>query len=170
VEWRGRLLLYLLDDGDQRFYVLHGGRFLQVMDATFTLPALADLYSVGGELVIVNTQDAADGVSVTRNKQDAVFTSSWLDMGRPTQEKHLVDLAAVVSDDQADFKVKIEYRIQSDAAWTQAVETANSRHVIAEDLGVDFYLLQLRVTFDDDSGSHHDIELESIAATYVTGR
>ncbi len=171
VQWRDRLLLYLLDDGDQRIYLLHNDRFVQVLDAAYTLPSLSDLYSVGGHLALVTTDSGNDGVLLTRRPATTqTFTSSWLDMNHPASQKRLVRLAAIVSDAIQDFKVKIEYRTES-GSWTQAVEEDNARHVDAGNLGVDFYMLQIRITFTEDISprTYPDVTLESIAATYSYG-
>jgi hypothetical protein len=169
VKWKERLLLYLLDDGDQRVYVLHGGRFTQYLSTTYTLPALADLYSVGGHLLMLTEQDSSDAFAITRRPATTnVFTSSWLDMNHPASKKHLSRLACVVSDDVEDFNVKIEYRTEG-GSWTQAVQEDNARHVDAGNLGVEFYMLQIRITFTDGTGNYEDISLESLAATYSYG-
>jgi hypothetical protein len=170
VTWRDRLLLYFLNNTAQYIYLYHNGRFTQLLDGAYTLSNWADLYSAGGELWMPR-QDASSNEGWTRldEYENPVFTSSWLDMGRPTTQKHLSHLAAIVSDAKASFKVKIEYRTES-GSWTEAVETANARHVVKQNLGVDFYLLQLRVTFTDNSGNDEDVALQSIAATYSYGR
>jgi len=169
VQWRERLLLYLLDSGDQRFYLLHNDTLTQFMSASYTLPTLGELYSAGGHLLMITTVSATDGVSLTQNlADDAVFTTAWLDMGHPTAQKHLVRLAAIVSDAVSSFNVKIEYRTEG-GSWTEAVEEDNARHVDAGDIGVDFYLLQIRVTFTDSTGNDQDVRLESLAATYSYG-
>jgi hypothetical protein len=170
--WRDRLLLYLLDGGDQRIYVLHNDKFTQFLSASFTLPADADIYSVGGELAMITTVSGNDGVSLTRYKSTSgnVFTSSWLDMGAPASRKHLSRLACMVTGHASDLKVKIEYRTEA-GSWTTATEQDNVRHVDVGNLGVQFYLLQLRVTFTEDisPATYPDVYLENIAATYSVG-
>jgi len=169
--WRDRLLLYLLDDGDQRIYALHNDRFVQFLDSAYTLPAESDLYSVGGELAMVTTQGGSDAIQLTRYRAaSATFTSSWLDVGHPASQKHLSRLAATIDNPQADLKVKIEYRTEA-GAWTEAVEEANSRHIAAGNLGVTFCLLQIRVTFTDEisPATYPQVRLESLAATYSYG-
>ena len=169
VQWRGRLILYFLSASAQYIYLYHGGRFVQVLDGALTCPDDADLYPMAGELWLPTTESATDGWTRLEDYEDGVFISSWIDMGRPTVQKHLLNLSAVVSDAVADFYTKIEYRTES-GSWTQAANTANARHIVATDLGVDFYLLQIRVTLDDNTGNDEEIELESIAATYSYGR
>lgn len=163
------MLLYFINNTDQRIYVYHGGEFVQVLDGDQDTADWFDLYALGGELWLSTLDGPTEGWTLLDAYENPVFTSSWLDMDRPTVRKHLSHLACVVSDAKADFKVKIEYRTES-GAWTTAVETENSRHVVATDIGLDFYLLQLRVTFTDDSGNDEDVKLESIAATYSYGR
>jgi hypothetical protein len=170
-EWRDRLLFYLLDDGDQRIYVLHNDRFVKFLDTAYTMPAESDLYSVGGELAMITTAGGSDGVQLTRYKAaTATFTSSWLDMGHLASQKHLSRLAAIVDNPLADFKVKIEYRTEA-GSWKEAVEQANARYISAGNLGVTFYLLQIRVTFTDEISppTYPQVRLESLAATYGYG-
>jgi len=167
--WRGRLLLYFIHNSAQHIYLYHNGRFTPLLDGSYTTSNWADLYSIGGELWMPRQDSGTEGWTRLETLANGVFTSSWLDMGRPTVQKHLSHLVAVVSDAQADFKVKLEYRTES-GSWTQAVETDDARHVIAENLGVDFYLLQIRITFTNDTETDPDITLESLSATYSYGR
>lgn len=170
--WRGRVLLYFLKSGDQRLYVLVGGKFVQFSDTSYTLPSYADLYCVAGDLLMVATVSASDGVYYLRYPGDAVWTSSWLDMGHPTSKKMLSRIAVVVDGACADFTVKVEYRTQdgtTTGSWTTAASTANSRFVVGTDLNEPFDLLQVRVTFDDDTGTYPDVTLESLGVTYSWG-
>jgi hypothetical protein len=169
VTWRGRLLLYFIRDGDQRIYLYHGGRFTQILDGDYACEDWSDLYSIAGELWLPTLDGAVEGWTRLDAYETGVFTTSWLDVDRPTVQKHLSHLSAVVSDAKDDVAVKIEYRTEG-GAWTTAVETEEARHVVATNLGVDFYLLQLRITLTDDSGNDEDLELESIGATYSYGR
>ena len=169
VQWRGRLLLYLVGSSAQYLYAYHGGRFVQVLDSAFTCAAWSDVYSLAGQLWMPYEDAGTQGWTHLEDFEDSVFISSWLDMGRPGVQKHLLSVAAVVSDAVEDFNVKLEYRTES-GSWTTAANTDDARHIIGEDLGVDFYLLQLRVTLDDDTGDNEDIALESLGATYSYGR
>jgi hypothetical protein len=169
--WQERLILYFIGDSDQRIYVLHRGRFVQVIDTAYPVSNDADLYAAGSYLVMLCDDDSANaGLRLTRNKADGVFTSSWVDMGHPASQKHLSRLSCQVGNPTADFKVKIEYRTE-DGAWTEAVETDDARYVSAGNLGVTFYLLQIRVTFTEeiDPKTYPDVTLESVAATYSYG-
>ena len=167
--WRGRLLLYFIKNQSQHIYTLHGSRFVQILDAAYTTEDWADLYSLAGELWLPVEDTGTQGWMRLDDYQDGVFTSSWLDFDRPITQKHLVNLSAVISSPIADFNVKLEYRTES-GSWTQAANTANARHVLATDLDVDFYLLQIRVTLDDDTGANQDVALHSIGVAYSYGR
>jgi hypothetical protein len=167
LNWRGRLLLYFVNNAAQHIYVLHGGRFVQILDAAYTTSNWADLYAVAGEIWLPRQDSGTEGWTRLDDFETGVFTSSWLDMDRPTEQKHLSHLAAIVSAAQSSLSVKLEYRTES-GSWTEAAETSNARHIVAQNLGVDFYLLQLRVTFTDTGNV--DVDLESIAATYSYGR
>jgi hypothetical protein len=91
-------------------------------------------------------------------------------MGHPASQKHLSRLACLVDGATADFNVKIEYRTEG-GSWTEAVETDDARYVSAGDLGITFYLLQIRITFteDIDPKTYPQVYLESLAATYSLG-
>jgi hypothetical protein len=91
-------------------------------------------------------------------------------MGHLASQKHLSRLAAIVDNPLADFKVKIEYRTEA-GSWKEAVEQANARYISAGNLGVTFYLLQIRVTFTDEISppTYPQVRLESLAATYGYG-
>ncbi|MFW6116775.1 MAG: hypothetical protein ACOC6F_03520, partial [bacterium] len=107
-----------------------------------------------------------------RDPADNVFTSAWLDMGHATAVKYLSRLSAVVSGQAADLEVKIEYRTElngTTSSWTTAAEADNQRHVSADDIGARYHLLQIRVTFTDETSTDPDTRLESIAATYSHG-
>ena len=168
-EWRGRLILYFLNASAQYLYVLHDGRFVQFNSSAYTLPSHADLYSIGGEIWMPTMDSGTEGWTRLDDCATAVFTSSWLDFGRPTVEKFLSHVAAVVSEHSSTLKVKIEYRTET-GSWTTAVETTNARHVSAENLGVTSHLVQLRVTFTDDGGTNPSAQLHSLGATYSYGR
>jgi hypothetical protein len=167
--WRGRVLLYFIKSGDQRLYTLTGDRFLQFSDTAYTIPTYGDLYCVAGDLLIVATVGGSDGVYHLQHcSSPSIFTSSWLDMGHPASKKHLVRLAAIISNPETDTKTKIEYRTEG-GSWTEAVEEANARHVDVGNLGVDFYMLQIRVTLTDTGDPNDDVTLESLGATYSYG-
>jgi hypothetical protein len=168
-EWRGRLLLYFLKSGNQHVYLLHGDRFVQINDDTYTLPAHADLYVLGGEVWMPTMEGETEGWTRLDDFATGTFTSSWLDFGHPASQKHLSRLACVVTGAVTNFNVKIEYRADNETTWTEAVEEDNSRHVDAGNLGKTFYLLQIRVTFTDSTGSETAAYLESLAATYSYG-
>lgn len=167
LRWRHRLLLYFISAGEQYIYAYHKGRFVQILDATYTTSAWSDLYSVGGHLWIPRQDGGTEGWTRLDEYDNPVFTSSWLDMGRPTVQKYLSHLSALVSEAVSNITVKIEYRTES-GSWTTAVQTANARHVVANNLAVPFYALQLRITFTDTGND--DLNLESISATYSYGR
>jgi hypothetical protein len=173
--WKGRLLLYFAAQNSQYIYLLSGGKFTQILSSTERMQEYGDIYSVGGELVM-NTEQAAnvnEGVQFLRAATNNVFISSWLDMGHPTSEKYLSRISAVVSGQATDMEVKVEYRTELDgttSSWTTAVaNTDNVRHVVGENLGARFHLLQIRVTFTDNTATDPDTRLESIAATYSYG-
>jgi hypothetical protein len=147
---------------------------VEITATTITLANTTDLYALAGNLVVM-TQDvfSNDGIRFLRAAADNVFTSSWLDMGHPTSEKYLSRISAVVSGQATDMEVKVEYRTELDgttSSWTTAVaNTDNVRHVVGENLGARFHLLQIRVTFTDNTSTDPDTRLESIAATYSYG-
>jgi hypothetical protein len=176
LSWKGRLLLYFFRDQDEYIYLYTGGRFVQILYTEVDLLTRADLYCLAGDLA-TNTESQAgtgDGVQFLRAAAATnTFTSSWLDMGRPTSVKFLSRLSAVVSGQAEDLEVKVEYRTElngTTGSWTTAVaNTDNQRHLVAEDLGVRFHLLQIRVTFTDNTSTDPDTRLETIAATYSYG-
>jgi hypothetical protein len=171
VNWRDRLLLYIIKSTDQRLYVLHRGEFVPFLTNTYALSALADLYSLAGHLLLVSRAGGNEGLRLTQHlATDSVFTSSWLDMGHPASQKHLSRLACIVDGATTDFQVKIEYRTEA-GSWTEATDQDNVRHVDVDDLGVTFYLLQIRITFTEDISppTYPDVTLESLAATYSYG-
>ena len=114
--------------------------------------------------------DGTEGWTRLDANATATFTSSWLDMGRPTVEKYLSHLAAIVSDTSSTLKVKIEYRTQT-GTWATAVESSTVQpHISAENLAVPFKLLQIRITFTDNGGTNPSAKLQSLGATYSYGR
>ena len=67
----------------------------------------------------------------------------------------------------SSFQIKLYYRTEDTAAWTQAGSTAdNTQRAAAENLAVEFYQLQVKVELDDDTGNNEDIAIEKIAVTY----
>lgn len=173
LSWKGRLLLFFWQQAEQQIYLLTGGRFVRILHTEMTCLEYGGLYSVAGELLTMEHVEGGTGaLRFLRASTTNVFTSSWLDMGRPTAEKYLSRLSALISGPTADFDVKLEYRTELDGTtseWTTAIEVDNQRHVHAQGIGAHFNLLQIRVTFTDNTTTNPAVCLESLGATYSHG-
>jgi hypothetical protein len=144
------------------------------MDTSIVMHIYGDLYSVAGELITQEHEAGGWGlIKFLRDPATNVFTSAWLDMGHPTAVKYLSRLSAVVSGQVTDLEVRIEYRTElngTTSSWTTAApNTDDQRRVVADGIGARFHLLQIRVTFTDNTSADPDTRLESIAATYSHG-
>lgn len=180
LSWQGRLLLYNVKDQDQYIYLYTGGRFVQILHTEVDLLTHAALYSLAGQLCTMTENQAGDveGIQFLRGAAaSSTFTSAWLDMGHPTAVKFLSRISAVISGQAPDLEAKVEYRTELNGItsnWTTAVaNTDNQRHLVGDNLGLGgsarFHLLQIRVTFTDNTSIDPDTRLESIAATYSYG-
>jgi hypothetical protein len=55
------------------------------------------------------------------------------------------------------------------ATWTEAVSTANAKRISVTDIGDTFYVRQLKIEVEDDTGSCEDFRLDKVTVHYATG-
>jgi hypothetical protein len=173
--WNNRLVFYDLDGTGYT-----GHAFKTLVGGTFV--SYAPLASVGGGgamvpfatalgdyLLVTDKTDTAQRIHYANREklQDGTLITSRLDMGQAGRLKRLDRIAVVLDGAASGFKVVVKYRVDDTAAWTTATTGDNTNLVLATDLGVEFYLLQIRVDLDDDTGGHQDIGLEALSLTYT---
>jgi hypothetical protein len=168
--WHGELVLYALDDTGTDHYVklLVGDRFVDFAPLSATLASLSAVYSAGGDLV-VTCEDGSDneGFKYTYGRQDGWISTCRLDMGQPGRLKTLHHIAAELDAKAEDFFIKLWYKIDDADNWTQAGTTQeNTYRPAAQDLDLEFYLLQIKVELDDDTGNDEDFAIERVTITY----
>jgi hypothetical protein len=168
--WHGRLCCFALASSGTAHYLkmLQRDRFIDFAPLSGTLVTLSAVYEVGGDLVLIAEDGAGnEGFYYTEGLSDGWVTTTYLDMGQPGRLKTLHSITAHMSDQADDFFVKLYYRVDDTAAWTQAGTTQEQTiRPTAEDLDTEFYVLQIKVELDDDTGNDEDIAIEKISVTY----
>jgi hypothetical protein len=170
VPWHGRLCCFALASAGTTHYLkmLQKDRFIDFAPLTGTLVTLSAVYEVGGDLVLIAEDGAGNqGFYYTYGLSDGYVTTTYLDMGQPGRKKQLHSITAHLSGQAASFFVKLYYKIDDAAAWTQAGTTQDETiRPTADDLDQEFYLLQIKVEIDDNTGTHQDITIDKITVTY----
>jgi hypothetical protein len=167
LSWRGELLYYALEGTAQTFKVLRGSEFAEfpTLSATASTQPFAGVF--GGHLV-ATADDTNEGVHYLQDAtaSDGFLVTSRLDMDRPGKQKRLSQIAVVLSEAVASFGCKIEYRTDDTAACTDAGTDTNTRRAVASGLSDTFYMLQLRITLDDDTGNNEDVRIDALSVLY----
>jgi len=172
--WNNRLVYYRLDvsaNNGHTFKVLAGDTFVDYAPLSGYGGAglLTPVAWALGDYLVVTSAGGGDGQLHYANRsslQDGYVVTSRLDMGYPGRKKRLEQITAILDGAAADFKTVVKYRVDDVGGWTTATTADNSRIARVAGLGVEFYLLQLRVELDDDTGNEEDIGLECVAVTY----
>jgi hypothetical protein len=177
--WHDRVVFYILRNDTTthivRLLVGSGtsreprADFIDFMPTTAVAGAARTaLYSLANNLVLT-AEDGFGNEGFHRPsgfQNQCYYQSSWLHFGQPGRRKNLHALIALISDDVPDFDVSIYYRTDYAANWTLATAADDTRRVAAENLATEFYLLQIRVLFDDNTSENQDVTLDSISALY----
>jgi hypothetical protein len=169
--WRGRLVAYALEDSatTHLLKLLVGDRFVDFAPVTSkTLASYSAMYQAGGDLILIAEDGAGnEGFFYTQGLSDGYVTTTYLDMMQPGRKKQLHSITAHLSRSITDFFVKLYYKIDDAQSWTQAgTSQEETIRPTAEDLDQEFYLLQVKVEIDDDTGDNEDIAIEKISASY----
>ena len=167
--WRHHLLLYDIASAAQTFKTLVGDRFTATIPAlAVTVPAYTTCFVLGGDLVTITQNGSDEGVRYTSPTalSDGYIVTPRLDMGSPAKQKRLERITVLLDNAHADFDVILKYRTNDNTSWTTATTTSNTRRVTVGDLGVAFYILQVRVDINDDSGSNLDCRINAISVQY----
>jgi hypothetical protein len=99
-------------------------------------------------------------------------------MAMPARQKRLNHITVHTDVDAAadtGFKILIKYRTDDnchdgdDDNWTTSVTANSTPRAVTAEIGVEFYLLQVRVDVDDDSGNNLDRKIEAITIDYSAG-
>jgi hypothetical protein len=185
--WRGKLLAARGRQGRHDIDQLIGHEWTRMLNRhsdqtsrTFSYPKIWNL----GEVIVATMMDGSDpaeaGVRYVGETtfEDGYLVTSVYDFGLPARPKRLNHITAhtnVESDSDTDFKVVISYRTDDDThrglgeGWTVAVTANATPRAVTAELGVEFYLLQVLVQIDDDSGSNLDRRIEAITIDYSAG-
>lgn len=168
-----RLILYNLDcttASGHTFLTLVGDGFADYAPlASVGGSALMTPFATGlGDYMICTAYGTPHDVYYARRDslQDGYVELSRLDMGHPGLKKRLARLTVVLDGAATNFDVILKYRVDDASAWTTAKTQDNTRIVIADDLAVEFYLLQIRIDLDDDTGNDEDIGIAAVSAVY----
>ncbi len=170
--WHGELLMYQVAPAATWIRMLVGDRFVDFHELSSTVPwstqssAWSAVYNLAGNLFVagLNTTPATGFVHSMGYSAGHLITS-WLDMDTPGHPKRLNRLTANVEGHAAGATVTIYYRVDGATSWTSAVATANAANIEADNLGVDFRRLQLKVAITDTGDS--DVRLDTITARYT---
>jgi hypothetical protein len=192
VPWRGRLLAVQGYGGQNYIDQLidedgasPSGEWVRMLDRhadqVGRYYAYPKVWNLGEELIC--TMANGSGNPALRHIGAGTLCDGWLitsayDMGLPARQKRLNHITVhtdVESDADTDFKIVVKYRIDDythrgdDDNWTTAVTANGTPRAVTAELGVEFYLLQVRVDVDDDSGSNLDRKIEAITIDYSAG-
>jgi hypothetical protein len=155
------------------FHALVGDRFLPWapltgLNAEGSVKPFAAALSDFLICVSSDTDGTTPKIQVARRDQlqDGYVVTSRLDMGYPGRKKRLEQITVTLDGADADFDVKIYYRVDDASAWTLDTTAAGSRLAQALKIGAEFYLLQVRVDLVDGSGDDLDIGIEAVNVTY----
>ena len=183
--WRGRLLHAMNKNGRHRLDALTGDKWNRIMaphndqlGRTYSYPKEWNL----GENFVGTMTDGSANVVLRyiggTDLHDGYFISSVYDLGLPARQKRLNHITVhtnVQSDADTDFKIIVKYRIDDychrgvDDNWTTAVTANGTPRAVTGELGVEFYILQIRIDVDDDSGNNCDRQIEAITIDYSAG-
>jgi hypothetical protein len=171
VEWRNQLLFYALVDGEQQFKILINDRdFTDFAPNTAILLTGGDAYSAGGELGMTIESGGNDGITYLVGSGGSTLTTSYLDLGHPGILKNVIHITAILDDSMASFNVKLEYRTDDTAGWTTAINTSQTKHVQSAAINVEFYRIQIKITYDDQTvAGGQDVRLQSLSMVYNIG-
>jgi hypothetical protein len=172
--WNNRLIFYDLDNAGvagHTFKIHVGEGFVDYCPlagvgggGTRTCRAFA----MGDYLIVTAYSGAADHVYYCRRDKltDGYLITSRLDMGKPGQLKRLNTITVILDGETANFDVIVKYRLDNAPDWTTAITQDDNRIVKTADLKTNFYLLQIRVDLDDDTGANQDIGIQAISVDY----
>jgi hypothetical protein len=167
--WHGELLLYQVGPTATWVRMLVGDRFVDFHELSSTSPwdtqasGYSALYNLAGTLFLTGINGSDEGFIHSKGYSDGHLITSWLDMDRPGHPKRLNRLTANIQGHCPDATVTIYYRVDGATAWTSAVATANAANIEADNLGVDFRRLQIKVAIADTSATPQDVRLDSIS-------
>jgi hypothetical protein len=184
--WRGKLLAVQTHNGQHYVDQLIGDQFVRMLDipsgySNYTYPKV---WNLGEELVCtIANPDDADAPGVIHIGAGTDLVDGWLitsayDMGMPARKKRLNHITVHTDVDAAadtDFDVIIKYRTDDychdgdDDNWTTAVTSTATPRAATAELGVEFYILQVRVDIDDDCSPNVDRKIEAITIDYSAG-
>jgi hypothetical protein len=146
------------------------GGFIDFMPTTAVAGAArTGLYCLANNLVLT-AEDVVGNEGFHRPtglQNGCYWESSWLHFGQPGLRKNLQSIVALLSDAAASFTVQLYYRIDYAADWMLAGTVANSRRAAVAGIDVEFYVLQVKVAFDDQTGDNEDIALDSASVLYA---
>jgi len=176
LSWRKNLIYYALEEDDdtsnQIFDLLIGDTFNVFAPKTAGAYSGFDpfAYSLGGELILTactNVPGYRFHHAGDDSLADGHVRTAYLDMDHPNKVKRLERITVLLDGKASDFKILLKYRTDDTANWTTALTANNTHRASVEDIGAEFYRIQLRVDLDDDSGGDQDIGIESISCLYV---
>jgi hypothetical protein len=191
--WRGRLLAVQNKSGRHIIDALVGddgpsssGEWVRMIQPhadqigrTYSYPKEWNL----GEDLVCTMQDGSGDpalryIGSNSALGDGFLITSAYDMGLPARSKrlnHITVHTTINSDADTDVKILVKYRTDDDVHtadddnWTTAVTANNTPRAVTAELGVEFYLLQVRVDVDDDSGNNRDRYIQAITIDYSAG-
>jgi hypothetical protein len=156
--WRGELLYYEPYSGDPNVRLMVGDRFYSFLPDTASIPYTATtnpiVASLAGELIITGDVSGTEGIHHAGSSAyaDGYAVSSWLHCDHPGQEKRLQRIAVHLDTATANTSITLKYRVNGATSWTQAAtQTQATTYLVADNIGVDFYTLQIRVDLADTS-------------------
>jgi hypothetical protein len=172
ISWRGKLLYYALEGTVQTFKEIDivNKQVLDFPSLSATAPTTPIAANCGGYLV-ATADDTYEGVHYMQDTDldDAVYVSSWMDMGHPARQKRLEKITVVLSDKAASFQTVVKYRKEDETSWSTIDTQANTTLFAKGDQGIHFYLIQFQITLDDNTGNDEDIRIDAISAIYSLG-
>lgn len=176
VSWREHLIYYALLQGagvTQSLKAILNGWPTDMLDLNTNAVStfVPQVHSLGGELILTEAtaapaysfRHAGDG-----GLQDGYYLTAYLDMGHPNREKRLEHVTVFMNNAIASFGLDVSYRKDEEASFTEIItDSANIHRINAEDQGIEFYRIQIKVAIDDNTGNNMDYGIEALALDYV---
>jgi len=158
LSWQDQLFFYSIDTGISYLRVWMGEGFTYLSDKSFTLGSSLDtcVAAAGPTVAVVDNPSGTQGVYylTTNFSPDAKLTTCHVDLGHPGRLKRLNRIVITFNDTSSSTATcTVQYSLNQSAtlATIQTATLCSSAHVIEPSTQVEFYTIQLVLTFADSA-------------------
>lgn len=172
--WQDELLFYEVLVGNttvtQTVKILLDDSFVSLEELTGSVrTGLQPITAAIANTIIVTGEDDSDQgfyAADLSTLSDGYLTSAWMSFNTG-RIKRLNEIAVILSTFDTDLDITISYRTDNDTDWTVAVTDDETRHTIAPNIGITFYVLQVKVEIADNSGNNVDVQIQSLNVRFT---